>query len=81
MVAEYELVCPSCGNLRSECSDPSIDWHPHTSVCYATATREWGIRKLQEKHKNVEPSSNALHPLDGVSVYVATVPPEDDEFA
>lgn len=80
-MAHDEMVCPSCGNLRSECSDPDVDWHPHTSVCWASATQAWGVRRLQDKHKDVDPSPFALHPLDGVSVGVATVPPEDDEFA
>ena len=75
------LVCPSCGNLRSVCSDPARDWHPHESVCWPTATREWGVRRLQAKHEKVEVSDDALHPLDGVSVWVADEPPEDDPFA
>ena len=72
-------MCSSCGNLRSECSDPAIDWHPHEAVCWATASRDWGIRRLQEKHKNAKPSTDALHPLDGVLVWVSQFPPADDE--
>lgn len=71
-------MCGSCGNLRSECSDPSIDWHPHEAVCWATATRDWGVRRLQEKHKNAKPDTEALHPLDGVSVWVSQTPPLDE---
>lgn len=80
-MAHDELVCPSCGNLRAECSDPARDWHPHTVTCWATASREWGARRLQDKHKDEQPGPMDLHPLDGVSVFAAPVPPEFDEFA
>lgn len=74
------LVCPSCGNLRSECSDPQRDWHPRDSVCYAAASREWGLRRLQSKYKDRKVGDHALHPLDGVSVWVsADAPPEDED--
>lgn len=77
------LICSSCGNLREECSDPERDWHPHESTCYATGTREWGIRRLREKHKSTSVASDAMHPLDGVSVWVSPdAPPEgEDSFA
>ena len=76
-------VCPSCGNLRSECSDPAVDWHPRTSTCWATASREWGIRVLRERHKNAKDDKGSLHPLEGVSAWVSQVPPPEgqDEFA
>lgn len=73
-------MCPSCGNLRSECSDPTRDWHPHTTVCWATATRDWGARRLAEKHKHADLADDALHPLDGVSIFAAPFPPDVDDF-
>ena len=81
---QYDLlVCPSCGNLRSECSDPGIDWHPRTTVCYATASREWGLRRLNARHADVKPDDKALHPLDGLSVFPSRIAPDpdEDEFA
>ena len=64
------------------CSDPDIDWHPHESVCWPSATAEWGQRVLKEKYKDVKrESGGALHPLDGVRVFAATTPPEDDPFS
>lgn len=80
---EDALVCRSCGNLRSVCSDPSIDHHPRTSVCWPTATREWAKRRLQETYKDEKPASVQLHPLDGLSVYTTEIPPppDEDEFA
>lgn len=80
-MAHHDLVCPSCGNLRSECSDPSIDWHPRKSVCWASASRQWGARRLGEKYRTKKVDPGALHPLDGVSVWVSQVEPEEDEFA
>lgn len=76
----YEAeVCSSCGNLRSVCSDPNIDWHPRISTCYATASREWGDRRLAEKYKDWKSDSVHDHPLDGVTVWVSQEPPSEDE--
>lgn len=82
LLAEDLLVCSRCGNLRSVCSDPSIDWHPQTSTCWASASVEWGMRVLQEKHKGEgREVGPGLHPLDGVSVYATDSNPGDgDEF-
>jgi hypothetical protein len=79
-------VCPRCGNLRSVCSDPAIDWHPRESTCYATATIEWGLRRLEEKRKDEPLAGAALHSMDGASVWVSEHPPmladgEVDPFA
>lgn len=81
-MAHDALVCSKCGNLRSVCSNPELDWHPHTDVCWPTATAEWGVRRLQAKHEKVDRDGTKLHPLDGVSVYTSQHPPdpEDDEF-
>ncbi|GEB17220.1 hypothetical protein GUY44_11910 [Pimelobacter simplex] len=75
-------VCPSCGNLRSTCSDPTIDWHPRTSVCYATAAVQWGQRRLQKKWGD-KAAEDGASPLDGVAIYATDQAPEpsEDEFA
>lgn len=82
-MAHDALVCRKCGNLRSVCSDPAVDWHPHSDTCYATATAEWGIRRLQAKHEKEQRDGAGLHPLDGVSVFTSQFAPapEADEFA
>lgn len=81
MIAYVREVCPSCGNLRSVCSDPATDWYPQRSTCYATAAREVTLRRLQKKHaKQPLHESMDLHPLDGLHVWVATedLTPDDD---
>lgn len=78
-MAYYALTCPRCGNLRSECSDETRDWHPQESICWAAATREWGERRLREEHKDFDPKARdhrgelLMSPLDGVHVWVADV--------
>lgn len=66
-------MCRRCGNLRSECSDPSRDWFPQEAVCWASATVEFGQRELHEFYKDVKPLPGALHPLDGVAVYATDI--------
>lgn len=75
MLAGHALVCGQCGNLRSVCSDETRDWHVNESVCWPTASQQWGIRRLQEKHKAWRPEKNpdAVGPLDGVSVWVSDI--------
>ena len=80
-MAHDMLVCSRCGNLRSECSDSTIDWHPNESTCWATASRDWGWRRLHEKYADDPPGTAALHDLDGVAVYVTRDAPEVDNFA
>lgn len=82
-MAHDALVCRKCGNLRSVCSNPDLDWHPHIDHCWPTATAEWGVRRLQAKHEKAPRDGSGLHPLDGVSVFTSLVAPdpEDDEFA
>lgn len=82
-MAHDAMICSSCGNLVTECSDPNIDWHPATKTCYATASQQWGIRRLRDKHKGHDPAANphALHPLDGVALYVSRNAPENDPLA
>lgn len=82
LLAHNDLICRSCGNLRSECSDPAIDWHPRKTVCFSSAASQWALRQLQEKHPPSKKADDGAHPLDGVSVWVSQVePPEgEDEF-
>lgn len=82
-MAHATLVCRRCGNLRSECSDASRDWHPRLADCYATAATEWGWRKIAEKYPKETKEPDGSHPLDGVSVWVSDVPPPagEDDFA
>lgn len=79
MLAAAEMVCSQCGNLRSVCSDPAVDWHPQESVCWASATQQWGIRRLRIKHKDFDPDAlddrgePLMDPRDGVSVWVSDI--------
>lgn len=79
MLAASDLICARCGNLRSLCSDPAIDWHPQESVCWVTATQEWGWRRLHNKHKDFKTDTlddrgePPMSPLDGLSVWVTDV--------
>lgn len=80
LLLEHErLVCRSCGNLRSVCSNPDVAWYPQRTMCYATAAREVTTRRLTEKHKGRKPGAD-LHPLDGMAVWVSDVDltPDDD---
>lgn len=84
LILHYDSeVCSSCGNLRSECSDPTVDWHPRTSVCWATASREWGERVLRKRHEKDSDSDDTLPYMSGRWVWVSPTPPPEgeDEFA
>lgn len=72
-----ELVCPSCGNLRSVCSDPEVAWFPQRTVCNATAAREIVQRRLRMGH---DAAGWGPHPTDGVGVWVSQydLSPDDD---
>lgn len=82
MLAEYDLVCSSCGNLRSVCSNPAVDWYPQRDVCYATAAREMTWRRLERKHEKNDRAKalTQAHPFDGLSVWVSSenLTPDDD---
>ena len=82
LLAYDQLVCGSCGNLRSECSDPMNEWHPRTDVCHATASQQWGQRLLRETYSDREGPDGASY-LDGRWVWVSQVAPDPDadEFA
>lgn len=70
-LAYFAAVCPSCGGLRSECSDPTRDLYPQRSTCWPTAVRESVVRQLQERHEKAKPNEAGLKPLDGVSIWVS----------
>lgn len=79
MIAYVTEVCPSCGNLRSVCSNPEQSFYPQRRMCYSTAVRELTARRLRAKHKS-DPGTDDLHALDGMAVWIATedLTPEDD---
>lgn len=60
-----------------------MDWHPRTSVCWASATREWAKDVLTKRHEKDDPRDGHLHPLAGRSVWVSRMAPDpdEDEFA
>lgn len=77
------MVCGQCGGLRSECSNPDLDWHPRTDVCWATATTEWAKRKLVKDNPSSDVGDGEMTYLDGRWVWVSQTPPPEgeDEFA
>lgn len=83
LLARKSLICPRCGNLRAECSDPTRDWHPRTDVCWASATSQWALRKLAKDNAKAEVGDNELGYLDGRWLWVSEQPPpaDEDEFA
>lgn len=73
-------MCPSCGNLRSVCSDPTRDWYPYREVCRATAARELTWRRLGAKYPPLDDKNASIpHPLDGVGVGMLLDDPDPDE--
>lgn len=79
MIAHTVEVCPSCGNLRSVCSDPDLALYPQKSVCYPTAVKELTLRRLRKRHSD-DMGTEELHPLDGLAVWVShdDLTPDDD---
>lgn len=79
MIAHHDLVCSSCGNLRSVCSDPNVVGYPQRAMCYFTAIRDLTVRRVHAKHKK-EPGTEGLHPTDGMGVWVSDqdLTPDDD---
>ena len=74
LYARQALVCPACGRLRAECSDPTRYWYPQRQMCYASANIEATKRRVAKKYEGNEPKPNRLHPTDGMSLWVS---PED----
>lgn len=81
MLAESALVCPSCGNLKSYCSQQGLELYPQREECFVTAARDLAIRRVRGKFKQ-EPDASGLHPLDGVSVWMSDrdLNPDDEFF-
>ncbi len=79
MLAEDELVCSQCGNLRSVCANPEVGLYPQRSMCYFTAAEAVTWRRIHAKHEDNKPGK-APHPLDGMSVWMSDqdLTPEDD---
>jgi len=71
MLAEDELVCGRCGNLRSVCSNEDIGLYPQRSMCYVSAGEEQTWRRVRAKHKDNEPGTKKPHPLDGMSIWMS----------
>ena len=80
MLAEHDLVCSSCGNLRSLCSRDDVEWFPQRLVCNATAARQLVERQFHAKHEGEKPTPEDYHYTDGVSLWVSEMDlsPEDD---
>lgn len=70
MLAGQALICPRCGNLKSVCSNPDIDWHPQEDYCYAVAAVQWRWRKLHEEYP-AELKIDGAHALDGINVWAS----------
>ena len=75
------LICPHCGNLREDCSDPTRPWYPQRNVCYASGALEVVNWRVREKHKKAERTlQNPSLPTDGATFWVSThdLSPDDD---
>lgn len=93
LIEAESLVCPQCGNLREDCSDPDKPWYPQRNICYASREQAAADRRYGAKHEK-QPFHNGrdvgwskdsakhapYHFREGVRVYVAPfdVNPEDD---
>lgn len=75
-------MCTRCGNLRSVCSDPNLDWHAHTSTCWPSATVDWTLRRMRDRDSRAtHVGDHALRETDGVTVFASQVEAEDDPNA
>lgn len=71
MMAYVRDICPSCGNLRSECSDPERQWFPQRTMCYASASLEVVRRRVTKKYGHPTHNDSEVHDTDGMQVWVA----------
>lgn len=69
-MAYVREVCPDCGNLTEDCSDPTSGWYPQRRVCHSRMTVDFTWRRLREKHKEHKGLSEP-HPTDGVTVWAS----------
>lgn len=76
----HDEVCPSCGNLRSVCSNPDVTWFPQRRICYSKAAQALTVRRVQARHERNQPGTELLHPTDGMSVWMSDLDltPDDD---
>ena len=75
------LICPHCGNLREDCSQPDGGWYPQRNICYASGALEVAQWRYHEKHKKAERSQKSpTLPTDGVTLWVSRhdLTPGDD---
>ena len=82
-LADYrDAICPSCGNLKSICSDPENDLYPQRRVCHVEASQKMIRRRVDAHFKQHEPShkNGWVHPTDGWSIWMSLVDstPDDD---
>ena len=80
MTAYMTDVCPSCGNLRSVCSDPERAWYPQREMCYASAATELTRRRLAKRYEDKPPGTADLHDTDGMRLWSSQedLTPDDD---
>lgn len=81
LLAHDLLVCSRCGNLRSVCSDPTLDWHAHTATCWPSATVDWTLRRMRERDSKAKVDDDALRETDGVTVFASQTEAENDPNA
>lgn len=74
------MICPRCGGLRSECSDPDRGWYPQRSMCYASGALALTMRRLDERYRDDRPGIHGLHPTDGMVVWMSShdLTPDDN---
>lgn len=76
-----QLICPKCGNPRELCSDPTRQWYPQLSTCYAKAAEEVADWRFKQKHERAKrtPEQPTLQ-TDGRHVWVSEhdLTPDDD---
>lgn len=70
--------CPDCGQPRSICSDPSVDYFPQRAICWATAALRVAQRRWDRHTEDAQPDASGYLPGDGVTVWVSTTDLEPD---
>lgn len=75
-------LCPSCGNLKSVCSDPAYRGFPQRTHCYASAGREQMWRRTRKVFGHPAPDDPGPHITDGLTWWMSQhdLTPDDDFF-
>lgn len=75
-------VCRECGNLKSVCSDPTVQYYPQRSYCYASAAREQIWRRTRKAYKHPDADAAEPHITDGLAWWMSLhdLTPDDDFF-